>query len=340
MNLIGTFGVVFAFCWAWNELFLRFAFRLGALSQGIPHQRRWESKRKPIIGGISFFVALLGVGALYSGEAVLPIALLSGAVVAFFTGLADDAYVMLPYIKLFGQVAAAFSTILLGGPKWEVGHPFLSVGLTIFWYVAVMNAFNMMDNMDGAAGSIALPLLVGGSWLLGGESGIVYGALAAAVAAFLLRNWHPSAFYMGDNGSQLLGFVLGYMGLSILGKYPQPFWVGLVSLVALYSLLAGDTFWVIVSRLLRGQSPLIGGTDHLTHLLAQKGLPPGRVAALLMGAQTLLTGGMAYLWRYGTSLSQHVISLIVIGVVGLLVGVIHLQGYFAAWRYSRAGAAP
>jgi hypothetical protein len=149
---------------------------------------------------------------------------------------------MLPYIKLFGQVAAAVSTILLGGPKWEVGHPFLSVGLTIFWYVAVMNAFNMMDNMDGAAGSIALPLLVGGSWLLGGESGIVYGALAAAVAAFLLRNWHPSAFYMGDNGSQLMGFVLGYMGLSILGKYPQPFWVGLVSLVALYSLLAGDTF--------------------------------------------------------------------------------------------------
>jgi UDP-N-acetylmuramyl pentapeptide phosphotransferase/UDP-N-acetylglucosamine-1-phosphate transferase len=86
MNLIGTLGVVFAFCWAWNELFLRFAFRLGALSQGIPHQRRWESKRKPIIGGISFFVALLGVGALYSGEAVLPIALLSGAVVAFFHG--------------------------------------------------------------------------------------------------------------------------------------------------------------------------------------------------------------------------------------------------------------
>jgi UDP-GlcNAc:undecaprenyl-phosphate/decaprenyl-phosphate GlcNAc-1-phosphate transferase len=340
MNLIGTLGVVFAFCWAWNELFLRFAFRLGALSQGIPHQRRWESKRKPIIGGISFFVALLGVGALHGGEATLPPALLGGAVIAFFTGLADDAYVMLPQVKFFGQLAAAMATMVLGGPQLDAGHPVLTGGLTIFWYVAVMNAFNLMDNMDGAAGSIALPLLIGGSWLLGGQEALVYMGLAAAVAAFLLRNWHPSAFYMGDNGSQLLGFILGYLGLSIVEKYPVPFWTGLVALVAMYSLLAGDTFWVIISRLLRSQSPFVGGTDHLTHLLAQKGLSPKGVALLLMLTQMGLTAMEAYLWRYESSMVQLVVSLIGISVIGAAIGIIHLQGYFAGWRYSRAKAAP
>jgi len=332
--------LVFALCWIWNELFLRFAFRLGALSQGIPHQRRWESKRKPIIGGISFFVALLGAGVLLSGEAALSPGLLAGAVVAFLTGLADDAYVMLPYIKLLGQIAAAGATVVLGGPQFELGYPGLSVGFTIFWYVAVMNAFNMMDNMDGVAGSIALPLLLWGSWLLGEEGGVVYMALAAAVGAFLLRNWHPSAFYMGDNGSQLLGFVLGYMGLSVLEKYPGPIWGTLVSLVAVYSLLAGDTFWVIVSRLLRGQSPFVGGTDHLTHLIAHKGVSPKGVAFLLLLTQTILSGVEGYLWRYGSVPQQSIGGLIIVGIVGLLIGFIHLHGYFAVWRYFRAKAAP
>ncbi len=332
--------LVFTFCWVWNELFLRFAFRLGALSQGIPHQRRWESKRKPIIGGISFFVALLGVGALLSGEAALPLAFLAGAAVAFLTGLADDAYVMLPYAKLFGQIVAAVVTIILGGPQFELGYPGLSAGFTIFWYVALMNAFNMMDNMDGAAGSIALPLLIWGSWLLGREGGEVYLALAAAVGAFLLRNWYPSAFYMGDNGSQLLGFVLGYMGLSVVEKYPGPLWARLVSLVAVYSLLAGDTFWVIVSRVVRGRSPLVGGTDHLTHHIAYKGISPGGVALLLMLTQTILSIVGGYLWRYSSSQHQLLVSLLIIGVMGLLIGFIHLHGYFAVWRYFRAKAAP
>ncbi len=332
--------LVFAFCWVWNELFLRFAFRLGALSQGIPHQRRWESKRKPIIGGISFFVALLGAGVLLSGEAALPPALLAGATVAFLTGLADDAYVMLPYTKLFGQIAAAIATTILGGPQFELGYSGLSVGFTIFWYVAVMNAFNMMDNMDGVAGSIALPLLLWGSWLLGGEGGGVYMTLAAAVGAFLLRNWHPSAFYMGDNGSQLLGFVLGYMGLSVVEKYPGPILGSLLSLVAVYSLLAGDTFWVIVSRLGRGQSPLVGGTDHLSHLIAHKGVSPKGVALLLILTQTILSGVEGYLWRYGSFQQQWIGSLVIIVVMGLLIGLIHLHGYFAVWRYFRAKVIP
>ncbi len=340
MNPGVTLLLVFGFCWVWNELFLRFAFRLGALSQGIPHQRRWESKRKPIIGGISFFVALLGAGALFSREAALPPALLAGAAVAFLTGLADDAYVMLPYTKLFGQIAASVGTIALGGPQFELGYPWLSVGFTVFWYVAMMNAFNMMDNMDGVAGSIALPLLLWGSWLLGGEGGGVCMALAAAVGAFLLRNWHPSAFYMGDNGSQLLGFVLGYMGLSVVERYPGPIWGNLVSLVAVYSLLAGDTFWVIVSRLCRGQSPFVGGTDHLSHLMVQKGLSPRSVALLLLLTQTIIGLIEGYLWRYGLAHQQWMGSLVIIVIVGLLIGLIHLRGYFAVWRYQRAKAAP
>ncbi len=335
MTLVLVLLSVFAFCWAWNELFLRFAFRLGALSQGIPNQRRWESVRKPIIGGISFFMALLALGAWGAENVSISQALLAGSIIAFFTGLADDAYVMLPHLKFFGQIGAAMASLSLGGPQLDVGIPILSEGLTVFWYVAVMNAFNMMDNMDGTAGVIAMGLLGWGAWILGPVEGLIYAGLATAVGAFLIRNWYPSSFYMGDNGSQLIGYVLGYMGLSAYQAHPIVPWAGILGLVAVYALLAGDTFWVIVMRLLRGQSPFTGGTDHLTHRLARLGLKPSRVALILLIVQGLLGMVGIYIWKEMPIEGQLYASWVTIAIAGVGIGSVHLHGYLSAWRYAK-----
>lgn len=323
MDILQVSVLAFLSVWLWNEIFLRFARRLGALSQGIPNQRRWDSRKKPIIGGIGFFLVILGLGAWHPEGLTLSRSFLAGASIAFLTGLADDAFVAVPYLKLMGQLAAACTALLLGAPLLEVGFTPLSIALTLFWYVAVMNALNMMDNMDGIAGSLSLMLLLGSFWLVPhSPHKLLYIGLAAGIIAFLLRNWYPSHLYMGDNGSQLLGFVLAYWGTEVWQNQPTLLTLEkLLGLVSLFALLAGDTFWVIISRLHRKQIPWNGGTDHLTHRLAQWGWPARTIALAILLIQAALTSS-TLLWSPSTDMVWVSGSLIVF--LGSLIGGVHL----------------
>ncbi|MCX7764990.1 MAG: undecaprenyl/decaprenyl-phosphate alpha-N-acetylglucosaminyl 1-phosphate transferase [Bacteroidia bacterium] len=327
MSIIAVVLFSFLSAWAWNEVFLRFARRLGALNQGIPNQRRWDSRKKPIIGGIAFFVVALGIGAWKPADLQLSRALLAGAAIAFLTGLADDAYVSVPYVKLLGQLSAAGASIIFGGPLLTISPmPALSVLFTLFWYVAVMNALNMMDNMDGIAGSLTLIFLLSSFWLLPQSPHLLlYLGLAGAVGAFLLRNFYPSHLYMGDNGSQFLGFVLAYWGTELWHApiaHTADNWVKVLMLVSLYSLLAGDTFWVSIMRLIVRRNPFSGGTDHLTHRLAQFGLSPRYIVVLLAAVQGLLVLGTGLLLR---SQPAEWGFVGVIGLVGIAIGAVHLS---------------
>lgn len=326
MAILGIILLSFLSGWVWNEIFLRFARRLGALSQGIPNQRRWDSRRKPIIGGLSFFIVTLGIGAWRPAEMEVSHALIAGGAIAFLTGLADDAFVSVPYVKLLGQLSAAGAAILFGAPLLELpGMPILSVFFTLFWYVALMNALNMMDNMDGIAGSLTLIVLLNTLWLLPeSPHALLYMGLVGALAAFLLHNFHPSHLYMGDNGSQFLGFILAYWGTEIWHSsvlLASDSWTRVLVLVLLFALLAGDTFWVSAMRLWEGRSPFHGGTDHLTHRLARMGLSVRHITALLAGMQLLLSGSTAL------ALYNHLNSWYLLGniaLVGIAIGMIHV----------------
>ncbi|MEN3041581.1 MAG: MraY family glycosyltransferase [Bacteroidia bacterium] len=310
----------------WNEIFLRFARRLGALSQGIPNQRRWDSRKKPIIGGIAFFIVCLGIAAWRPMDTQISRAFIAGSVIAFLTGLADDAYVSLPYVKLLGQLSAAGTAIILGSPLLTLPQmPVLSVLFTLFWYVAVMNAVNMMDNMDGVAGGITAALLMTTFWLLPfGSHYFLYVGMIGALIAFLIHNFHPSRLYMGDNGSQFLGYLLGYWGTEVWHSpllHTSSAWTKTLLLVTIFAILAGDTFWVSLMRLWSGRSPFHGGTDHLTHRLAQIGMSARRIPILLTLGQLLLSG--ASLWLIKVEVSEWVL-IGLIGMVGSLIGTIHL----------------
>ncbi|MCX8113340.1 MAG: undecaprenyl/decaprenyl-phosphate alpha-N-acetylglucosaminyl 1-phosphate transferase [Bacteroidia bacterium] len=327
MAAIATAFVGFLSAWVWNEIFLRFARRLGALSQGIPNQRRWDSRKKPIIGGIAFFIVCLGIAAWKPMEVQVSRALLAGGVVAFLTGLADDAYVSVPYAKLLGQLSAGSIAIILGSPLLSVSPvTVISVIFTIFWYAAVMNAFNMMDNMDGIAGSLSLVLLLNTFWLLPHTPHyLLYSGLIGAIGAFLMRNFHPSYLYMGDNGSQFLGFILAYWGAE---AWNAPFlsswdtWTKLLLIVSLFALLAGDAFWVIVMRIRAKRSPFTGGTDHLTHRLGQLGLPARSIAIGLALTQLLLSVGTMVITLYLPVKSWLLLGTL--ALVGVGIGLIHL----------------
>jgi UDP-GlcNAc:undecaprenyl-phosphate GlcNAc-1-phosphate transferase len=159
-------------------------------------------------------------------------------------------------------------------------HPAFDALVTILWVVGLTNAFNFLDNMDGLAagvGMIASLLFVGAQLQAGGVFvPMVLLGLVGALAGFLIHNRHPARLFMGDAGSNFLGFLLG--ATTVAGKYYQydqpgsPYGVLaplLVMAVPLY-----DSSSVILIRLREGRSPFLGDKRHFSHRLVERGLTP------------------------------------------------------------------
>ncbi len=255
--------------------------------------QRWDPERKPTLGGISLYIVFLfcltltytpffGGGA--NGELQL-LGLLGAGSLAFLMGLSDDVYETKPFLKLFVQLGCG-TILILSGTSFELPGPdWLSQCFTIFWVVLMMNSFNMVDNMDGIAAGIALTVLgaaMGRVWFLGGEGVHIWPVLVgmtAGVLAFLRYNVHPSSMFLGDAGTQFLGLLLAFLGISyfwgpeVSGAEwgPRGVLVKVMGLLLVFWASLADTLSVFVLRLLRGRSPLQGGKDHTTHALSYAG---------------------------------------------------------------------
>jgi UDP-GlcNAc:undecaprenyl-phosphate/decaprenyl-phosphate GlcNAc-1-phosphate transferase len=301
VSFLGMFGL----SWLLNAILIRFAGRIEAISAGSPGQVRWENKAKPLVGGISFFIAFLFLLALQSHLfAPSPavgyewVCFLVVGTMGFLVGLVDDAFTTRPLLKLSGQVACGVAYCAMGMTIHFWGHEPFDLLLTIIWVVGLMNSINMLDNMDGITGSVACSLFIVASlwtndpliqWINIGMVGVMLG--------YLLLNWHPSKLYMGDTGSQFLGALLAgygiYWGWNAPAADSNWFLSGYLPLL-LFFIPILDTTFVTVARLARGQSPAIGGRDHTTHHLFYNGFHP-RTIALLFGGVNLLMGIFALL---------------------------------------------
>jgi UDP-GlcNAc:undecaprenyl-phosphate/decaprenyl-phosphate GlcNAc-1-phosphate transferase len=179
------------------------------------------------------------------------------------------------------------------GHGWDVFHSAAAdLLLTVVWVVGVANAFNMMDNMDGAAASVAVVCAIGAGVLAlmsghGAHAPLCF-ALAGACAAFLPRNLAtPSRIFMGDGGSLLIGLLVAGVMMDVVAPgYFGPSGVIVAALLA--GLVILDTTLVVVSRSRGGRPVLSGGRDHITHRLAHRLGPPRNVALALAAAQVVL----------------------------------------------------
>jgi UDP-GlcNAc:undecaprenyl-phosphate/decaprenyl-phosphate GlcNAc-1-phosphate transferase len=171
--------------------------------------------------------------------------------------------------------------VTLFGP---FAHPFLGGLVTVFWIVGLTNAFNMLDNMDGLAASVGLiaAALFCGAQAAAGSlfAPAVLLVVVGALAGFLVHNHSPARLFMGDAGSNFLGFLLG--ALTVVGTFTQdkrgggysPYGVLaplLVMAVPLYDMVS-----VIVIRLREGRSPFLGDRRHFSHRLVARGLTPAQ----------------------------------------------------------------
>ncbi len=191
---------------------------LGGRFVATPSDDRWHEQDTPSFGGVGIFLGLLaGIGACLLTGAVDPTwelaGIAGGAAIVFAFGLVDDLRSLPPPAKLAGQFAAAGVVIASGIRVEIVDNGVVGTALGLLWLVAITNAFNLLDNMDGLAGSLAvvgaLFFAIDAVWIHSDDLLLVVSlALALAVAGFLPYNFRPrkpAAVFMGDSGSQVIG---------------------------------------------------------------------------------------------------------------------------------------
>jgi UDP-GlcNAc:undecaprenyl-phosphate GlcNAc-1-phosphate transferase len=328
---------------------IRWAPRLGLLDR--PGGHKGHKAPTPLGGGVAIWLTtvslpLLGLAAVSAGGAWLPVGvarhvggvrarsgelleILGLATLIMLMGLADDRRALGWKPRLGIQTGLAAVLALSDVRVTLFGLPPVVGGLvTVLWVVGLTNAFNFLDNMDGLAagvGLIAALLFVGAQVQVGGlfVPAVLLG-LVGALAGFLVHNRYPARLFMGDAGSNFLGFLLG--ATTVAGTYyrygpgDSPYSVLaplLVMAVPLY-----DTTSVVLIRLREGRSPFLPDRRHFSHRLVERGLtPPQAVRTIDL---VTLAGGLGALLLHNLSAFGAVVvvsqTVCLLGVVAILEG--------------------
>jgi UDP-GlcNAc:undecaprenyl-phosphate GlcNAc-1-phosphate transferase len=232
-------------------------------------------------------------------------------------GFIDDLKHITPPIKLIFQIIAATFVIFFGKNTIDFFRwPIANIFLTYFWLIGITNAINLLDNMDGLAGGVTFIASIFLSiffWRSGNPELLFLSmAVAGGILGFLIFNFPPAKLFMGDSGSMLIGFALAALAIARRTQASNIFAIVAVpTMVFLLPIL--DTGLVTITRLLRGQSPAIGGADHSSHRLVAFGLSERQ--ALLVLYSVAIISGLASIgieaWDYDLSLVFIPILLIV-----------------------------
>lgn len=307
--------------------------------------RHLHSTPLPRLGGVAIFLAFLisviAAGMFswfvptfyfeFSSGALFTI-LLPGLLI-FLLGVYDDLHTAGPHLKFFVQAVAA-AMLYAGGLRfsdlpvifgshhfsWMIGLP-----LTVLWVVAITNAFNLIDGLDGlAAGSALFSTLVAFVVALSSQSPLVSVmtiALAGAIVGFLRYNFNPATIFLGDCGSLFIGFMLS--ALALRGAQKAPTIIAVAIPVVSFGLPILETTLSVLRRFISGRPVFTADREHIHHKLLQRGLSHRQVVIVLYAVSALFALlSLFLLWPTGSTLG---LVLAVLGT-GIWVGVQHL-GY-------------
>ncbi len=250
----------------------RLAVRIGVLDK--PAQGKMHTGATPYFGGLAIGLAALLIPSIFQDWTREAAYIGIAAIMVSLCGLVDDLRNLNPYARLGVEILAA-ALAVHAGARIALFDNWIDVVLTIVWLVVITNSFNLLDNMDGVAGTIATATAIALVVAAVLQDQILVGALAAAVAGgclgFLVYNWHPASIFMGDAGSLLLGFLLAVISLKL--RWSTPHFESITAVVLIMAPAVFDTSLVVVSRKRSGRSIMVGGTDHTSHRLHRLGLP-------------------------------------------------------------------
>jgi UDP-GlcNAc:undecaprenyl-phosphate GlcNAc-1-phosphate transferase len=309
------------------------ATRLGFVAK--PREDRWNRRPVALFGGVGIAVVFFFCCLVFGVARQLPVLTITAALV-FSVGFVDDLLSLKPATKLIAQIALASTLLFFDYRLNWVNSVTLDFFLTLFWIVGLTNAFNLIDNMDGLCGGVAI--IVGTALLvdlLPGAAGTrayfeasYLAILIGATSGFLVYNLHPASIFMGDSGSLLLGFSFAAVTLSAGRQSPGR--SDILSIVAgpvlVLLIPIFDTTLVTLSRWFSGRRASQGGRDHSSHRLVAIGLSERRAVAVLW---TLAAVGGAFgisLGYFGQKWSVAVLAL------AFLIGMTLFAAYLAGIR--------
>ncbi len=298
-----AFLVAFAFTFASVPVAKIVAGKIGAID--VPRDaRRMHKKATPRLGGIAVFFGFL-VSLLCFCEITKDlIAVLVGAIIIVILGIIDDSRGLSAKVKFCVQIVAALVVVFGGGIRIEVftnpnlfsdltvlqlSH-WVSVPFTVLWIVAITNAVNLIDGLDGlAAGisSIAAVSLVFVATLVGEEKiALIALIIAGACFGFLPFNFNPATIFLGDTGSTFLGYMLAV--LSVQGGFKSYAVITFAVPVLILGLPIFDTAFAILRRLFTGKGIMTPDRGHIHHKLVDMGFSQKQTVFILYAISGVL----------------------------------------------------
>ena len=307
-----------------------------------PGARSSHLRKIPNLGGISMFYSLAVCASIFAFELFeLYKFLFASLVILLYIGVMDDIVVMRAYKKLFAQIVVT-SLMVIGSDVrirsffglfgiYELNY-FFSVAMSIFTFIVLINAFNLIDGIDGLAGgySILCSAMFGISYYRLGEYNyplvVLSGVIIGSVIGFLyfnLSNYRNNKIFMGDTGSMILGFLLAFTAICFIDifidkKLPEipRYYLQSAPAIAMAILILPiiDTLNVFMIRICNGKSPLVADKNHIHHSLLKLGLTHRRSTAYIL-MYYLFIVSVAYFCRH-INVNVLLLIIVILGFIG------------------------
>ena len=306
----------------------KFAGKVGAID--VPNDgRRVHDHPIPRMGGLAIFFGFV-LSVLAFVDMTTPImGMLIGAVIIAAMGAVDDIVSLNAWVKLGIQILAALVAIrsgvvfdVISNPLVFSGKEFIPIGyltvpLTVLWIVGCTNAVNLIDGLDGLAVGVSaissLTMLVVALFVAEPNVALILAALTGACLGFIPYNLNPAKIFMGDVGSQLLGFILAT--ISIMGMFKFHAIITFLVPVLAMSVPLADTVFAFFRRIVHGQSPFHADKGHFHHRLLAMGLSQKQAVAVLYAVSAVL--GLLAVLLAGTYTLVRVVCLVLAFIISI-----------------------
>ncbi len=324
------------------------AFKVGAVD--VPKDaRRMHDHPIPRMGGLAIFLGFLLAVLIFvpltsamgnSGAELLSDStkgMLLGAIIIVILGVFDDIYDLPAKFKFVVQIIAAIVAAVSGNvidvisnPNVFSQNPWLELGwlsypVTIIWIVAVTNAVNLIDGLDGLACGVStissMTMLVIALLVSEVNVAVMMGALAGACLGFLPYNLNPAKIFMGDTGSTFLGFILATM--SVQGMFKMYTIISFVVPFLMLGLPIFDTCFAFIRRIAHGQSPMHPDRSHVHHRLIDMGFTQKQAVGILYVISAIL--GLSAVILTTSGALKAMIFLLAMCAAGVVAGKIFLS---------------
>lgn len=335
----------------------RWSHNLGLVAH--PGERRIHTNATPCGGGVAIFFALwipiiLGIAVClyFRGRKELPaafagltehipgiieymsgaltklpklIAIAAGGAIIWIVGLVDDRWGLGPWGRLLIQIGVAVMLVFCGiSISVFIDSTAVRYTLTILWIVGLINAFNMLDNMDGLSAGVGA-IIAAAFCIVSLQTGQYFISaflccLIGALLGFLCHNFPPAKIFMGDSGSTIIGYTLAVMAVEFTFLRDHHPYFPIVVPLLLFGMPIFDTITVVWIRIRSGRSPWQGDTNHFSHRLVALGMSRSQAVLVIYLITTTVGLGATVLYyaRPGATLVILAQAIAVFAIIGIL----------------------